>query len=209
MCPPPLSGSAEPAIKRKKKKIHLNDFQPVHNVCTTRHSKQTHENDAHHKRDLFPTDHRLLKKQNHKSKHHNVFFNTEIKHMYPYASPEGDKRLPPRGDDLRQQKGTLGAAMRLQSLRQAPPEITKQPKTPKQLKNNQKSTQTNPRHSNTMPTCYGAADSPHKGAVRGKLERPRGAHGNPQTCLTPTPPIPDTTNETTKQPLTDTWRPNR
>ena len=60
-----------------------------------------------------------------KPTHHNVFFNTEIRDVYPYGSPEGAKRLPRRENDWRQRKRTLGAAMRLHALRQAPPQITR------------------------------------------------------------------------------------
>ena len=65
-----------------------------------------------------------------KTTHHNVLLNTEMREMYPYTSPEGAKRLPPRGDDWRQRKRTLGAAMRLKALRQASPEISRQTNPP-------------------------------------------------------------------------------
>jgi hypothetical protein len=145
------------------------------------HTKKTRTTSAVYPRQT--TDY--SKKLYHKSTHHNVLFSTEIRDTNLYASPEGAKRLPPRGDDWRQKKGTLGAAMRLKALSHAPPVITRQPKNPRQHKIKRKAKQTNPHPNNTMPTCYVTVNSPHSGAVRGKLEGPRGARVNMRTCLSP------------------------
>ena len=84
--------------------------------------------------------------------HHNVFFNTERIYMHPNASPEGAGRMPPREDEWRFQNGTLGAAMRLKALSQAPPEITRHSKTSRQAKNKQ----------NPKQNIHGPHNHPHK-----------------------------------------------
>ncbi len=70
-----------------------------------------------------------------KTTHHNVFLNTEKRDLHPYASPEGARRTPLKGGEWRLQNGALGAAIWLKALSQTPPEITRHPKTPLQLKN--------------------------------------------------------------------------
>jgi hypothetical protein len=52
-----------------------------------------------------------------------VFLNTEKKDLHTYASLEGARRTPPKGDEWLLRIGTLGAAMRLKALSQAPKDI--------------------------------------------------------------------------------------
>ena len=113
------------------------------------------------------------------------------------------------GNDWRQRNGTLGAAMRLHALRQAPPETTKQPKTPKQQKNNPKTKGTIPNLDNTTPAYHAAASPPPLGTIRGKLGEPRGACGGTHAIPNPTPPTLVITCETTKKTSTNTVRPSR
>jgi hypothetical protein len=123
---------------------HFADSQHLHIVCIPRHpdtnTKKTRTISVIYSQQTND----YSKKVYHKPMHHNVFFNTEIRDIYPYASPEGGKRLPPREDDSRQQKGTLGAAMRLHALSQALPKITGQPETPKQQKTAENESKTTP-----------------------------------------------------------------
>jgi len=117
--------------------------------------------------------------------------------------------MPPRGGDLWLQKGTLGAAMRLEALSRATPEMTRHPKTSRQPKNKQNPKQIDPNPHNPMPACNGASTSPHTSAIRGKLEGPWRAFCSTWTCLNPIPPTPYITHETnTHAPIpTETGRP--
>jgi hypothetical protein len=116
--------------------------------------------------------------------------------MYPFASPKGAKRLPPKGNDWRQRNETLGAAMRLQALRHALLETTRQPKeTPMQQNHNKKTKRTIPNPYNTTPPRHAAASPLPTGTVRGKLGMLRKACGI--TC------------ETTNKNSTNTGRSSR
>ena len=92
-------------------------FLLILNPCTTfapRDIPDTYANKTRITSVIHPqqaTD--CLKTINNKFTHHNVFFNTEIRDVYPYATLKGSKRLPPKGNDSRQRNDTLGAAIRL------------------------------------------------------------------------------------------------
>ena len=97
--------------------------------------------------------------------------------------------MPPRGNDWRMQNGTLGAAMRLKALSQAPSEITRHPNTPRQLK--YKKTELNIfDHHNHPHTRDSEVVSPPIGCVRGKLGEPGGRTATCGSAWTsPLPPL--------------------
>ena len=97
--------------------------------------------------------------------------------------------------------------MRLHALRQAPPEITIHPKSPRPQKTNQKTKRTSPNSDNALHVCYITVISPHPCTVRRKLEEPWGAHGGTHACLIPTSPTLGITREIPKKSSTNTRRP--
>ncbi len=89
--------------------------------------------------------------------------------------------------------------MRLKIVSQAPPEITRHPKTHKQSKNKHNPEENIPNPHTHMHTCISEAGSPPTGYVRGKLGGPRSTHRDARTSVDSTPPSPNRTHKTAAQ----------
>ena len=88
--------------------------------CTTRDTRPKHETNTQHKRDLFAKRRTNRKGKKNKNNHHNpVFFHTNKRDSYPYASPEGHGTTPSKMCQRWSAVRPLGAAMRLTVLRQS------------------------------------------------------------------------------------------
>ncbi len=143
MYSPSLGESAEPAFERRNNKKHFTDFKLVLLVAP-RDMPDLPTKETRKQTVIYPRQtNKVSNEQSKKPTHHGVFFNTKNLDLNPYASPEGAGRTPPRGDERRLLHGTLGAAMRLKALSQAPPEIAR-PMTTEHPKRNRKQQIANP-----------------------------------------------------------------
>jgi hypothetical protein len=183
--PPSTSAGAEHSVSKQKRKTLYRYFPPVHTFHNPIRLRHLHGPYAQTNRDLFTPDERNSKTKTKENMPHDGLISAKTQDIYPYASPEGDIRTPPRGGEWRMQNGTLGAAMRLKALSHAPPEITEHPKYINQKRTEQKPEQTDPLSYNPLPKCNGTAPPPHTGVVREKLEGPQRALRTSRTCLNP------------------------
>ena len=92
--------------------------------------------------------------------HRDVLLNTKKRDLHPYASPEGARHTPLKGNKWRLLNGTLGAAMRLKTLSQAHPKTTRHPKISRQTRNYQNPEKNIPCLHNHPHTCCSDATFP-------------------------------------------------
>ena len=195
MCSSPLGECAEPAVKRRKNKKYFTSFHPVqffaHRYMPDNHTKDTRTQSVVYLRQTTEYSNGNYPK----TTHHNVFLNTEKRDLRPYTSPEGARRMPPRGNVWRLQNGTLGAAMRLKALSQAPPEIIRHPNTSGQSKYKRKPEHNILDHHNQPHTRGNEVVSSPTCCVRGQLGEPGGRTGTRGPAWTsPLSPLTEITN---------------